>query len=221
MQIYIAGIHTNVGKTQVSGAICALFGYDYFKLLQAGNPQDRSEVHNIVSNCSSFDIEILQNLESSRDSKSSKIRIFNNGITLKTPASPHIAKLLENKKYNGYDIKIPDSKNLVIELAGGLFSPLDSNICMIDYIRKFKRDVLLVGGYYLGSINHILLSINALKEIKILKLIMFGDKNYQIDNFIKKYSNIEIAHLPYFNKENFEVKTKDFKKNLESIFCYN
>ncbi|WP_238699463.1 dethiobiotin synthase [Helicobacter saguini] len=163
---------------------------------------------------SNFKPKKLQNIESN---------IFPNGITLKTAASPHIAKMRENIEYNGLKLKIPESKNLVIELAGGLFSPLDSKKCMIDFISQNRCDVILVGGYYLGSINHILLSYESLKvrKIKILKIVMFGDKNKEIDNFIESYSNIETLNLAYFTKQNFKEKTQDFKKQLNNIFCYN
>lgn len=40
MQIYVSGIHTDVGKTHFSAAFCANFNYDYFKLIQAGTPTD-------------------------------------------------------------------------------------------------------------------------------------------------------------------------------------
>lgn len=203
MQIYVAGIHTNIGKTCVSVAICSAFLYDYFKLIQAGNPQDKDFVAKYAD---------------------SKINIFDNGITLQTPASPHIASIKENKMYNAFDIKIPDSKNLVIEIAGGLFSPIDLNYCMIDYMVKNPLPCVLVGGYYLGSINHILLSIEALKirNIKLLAIIISMQKNEnkinQIDDFIKHYSDVSLVHLEHFDKTNFFQKTQKFKQEIESIF---
>lgn len=217
MQIYIAGIHTNVGKTHVAGAICALFNYDYFKLIQAGNPQDRDVIKKIINAYNSQNLDSKISESSILDSK--KPHIFDNGITLQTPCSPHIAMQNENRQYSGYSLQIPNAKNLVIELAGGLFTPLDSKICMIDYISRFRLDCILVGGYYLGSINHILLSLESLhnRNINILNLVMFGNKDSKIDNFIKSYSNINISHLEYFNKSNLKEKFANFKKEIGNV----
>ena len=198
MKIYISGIDTNVGKTHVCATFCATFGYDYFKLIQAGTPQDSSII----------------------ESFSPKTRIFKNGFTLQTPTSPHIAKDIENAKYDGLKIAIPHSENLVIEIAGGLFSPLDSNVCMIDYMSAFKYPSILVGTYYLGCINHILLSIESLKmrNIELLALIMTKNETMQnitqIDKFIESYSGTKIIHLDYFDKNNFSDVVERFKKDM-------
>ncbi len=196
MQIYIAGIHTDIGKTHVSLAICNKFNYDYFKLIQAGNPKDSDFIKK----------------------NSPNTFIFNDGITLQTAASPHIGKVKERLNYNAFNIQLPKSNNLIIELAGGLFSPIDENICMIDYIYKNPLPTILVGKYYIGAINHVLLSIEALKQknIELLCVVMNGKKDKQIDDFIKKYSNVNILNLEYFNEDNFDKITTTFKKSIES-----
>ena len=195
MQIYISGIHTNIGKTHVSAAFCASFNYAYFKLIQAGIPKD---------------CEVVQSF-------SKNIEILGEGVFLKTPASPHIGKLKENLNYKGLDILLPARDNMVIELAGGLFSPLDECNCMLDFMRHFPLPTILVGTYYLGAINHIILSINALKQcdIEIICLVMNGEKDSHIDNFIHKYTGINIVHLDTFNTENFYQKILPFKHAMQ------
>lgn len=141
-QIYIAGIHTDAGKTHFSAAFCHAFAYDYFKLIQAGAQTDSSAVARFAKD----------------------VPVHKEGVSLRTPASPHIAKMIENRTYSGLEIALPNAKNLAIELAGGLYTPLDDRICMIDFVRENPRAVVLVGRYYLGCINHILLSVNALRE---------------------------------------------------------
>lgn len=195
MQIYMAGIHTDTGKTHVCAAFCAAFKYDYFKLIQAGTPTDSEVIRRFSPNT----------------------HIFNEGILLQTPTSPHIAKEIERIEYEAMQIKIPKSQNLIIELAGGLFSPIDEKFCMIDYMQNHKLPTILVAKYYLGSINHILLSIEALRQrhIDILCLVMVGKQEQQVDSFIQQYSKITIIHLPFFNTTNFMQVVCDFKNILK------
>lgn len=195
MQIYISGIHTDVGKTHVSAAFCASFNYAYFKLIQAGTPRD---------------CEVVQRF-------SPDTEILGEGICLKTPASPHIAKLHENVQYKSLDIALPTRDNVVIELAGGLFSPLDECSCMLDYMQSYKRPTILVGKYYLGAINHIILSINALKQrdIEILCLVMNGAIDLNVDKFIYDYTGINIIHLDTFDTTNFTQKLLNFRDAMQ------
>ncbi|PPB71890.1 ATP-dependent dethiobiotin synthetase BioD, partial [Campylobacter hyointestinalis subsp. hyointestinalis] len=112
------------------------------------------------------------------------------------PASPHKGKILENLDYKAFDIQIPQSDKLIIELAGGLFSPIDENHTMIDYMSRFKYPTILVAKDYLGSINHTLLSIEALKQrgIKILALVLRSKDNFS-KGFINKYAQIPIIEF--------------------------
>ncbi|EAK9999038.1 dethiobiotin synthase [Campylobacter lari] len=174
MKIYISGIDTDVGKTYLSARICKELGFDYFKLIQAGMPKDSEVVAEF----------------------SPKTKIFKEGVFLQTPASPHKGRILENLNYKAFDIQIPQSDKLIIELAGGLFSPLDDEKTMIDYMSVFKYPTILVAKDYLGSINHTLLSIEALKQrdIKILALILKTQDTFSKD-FISKYAKIPIIEF--------------------------
>lgn len=204
MVLAIAGAHTDIGKSVVSAALCFAFGFGYFKLVQAGKEEDRHIITSLVP----------------------KATIYPNGFTLQTPASPHIAKTIENAEYNGLQIPLPEaSQPLLLESAGGLYTPLDSQNCMIDYLALHKLPVLLVGGYYLGAINHILLSIEALKTrgIKLIGLVMSEGKEKSaqadsFDSFIAQYSGIKIARFRHFehNCENadFQAKALELKASL-------
>lgn len=194
MQIYISAIHTDVGKTHFSALFCEGFGYDYFKLIQAGEPRDSDFIAKF----------------------SSKTRIFKEGFFLKTPSSPHKAKIKENAQYEALKLQIPSSENLLIELSGGLFSPIDERYTMIDFMRHFKKPTILVAKYYLGSINHILLSLEALKsaQIPIIALIMMGDRDALQDDFVHHYTHIPLINLPFFNEKNFSQRSQIAKKKL-------
>ncbi|MCH5337072.1 MAG: dethiobiotin synthase [Campylobacter sp.] len=192
MKIYVSAIHTDAGKTHFSAAFCANLGYDYFKLIQAGEPTDSEFIAKM----------------------SPETHIFESGVFLQTPASPHLGKKLENANYQGLEIALPQSENLVIELAGGLFTPIDEKHTMIDFMQKFKAPTFLVARYYLGSINHILLSIEALKQrnIEILALVMMGEKEPLQDEFVQNYTKIPIINLPFFTQNS--ILNENFKEQL-------
>lgn len=198
MQIFIAGSHTDIGKTTISAALCYGFNFAYFKLVQAG----------VLHDCEN--IKAL----------SPQTKIYPNGISLQTPASPHIAMQKEKISYKGLEIALPESKHLLIESAGGLFTPLDATHCMIDFLSAKKLPCLLVGGYYLGGINHILLSIEALKMrgITILGLIISKTQNVAMDAFIQKYTGVKIAHFEIFSStKEFQEKALLLKKEIKDL----
>ncbi|HDZ4975789.1 TPA: dethiobiotin synthase [Campylobacter jejuni] len=195
MQIFVSGVHTDVGKTHFSAAFCANFNYDYFKLVQAGTPTDSEFIAKF----------------------SPKTKIFKEGVFLQTPASPHLGKIKEKLDYKALELNLPKSENLLIELAGGLFSPIDEKYTMIDFMALHKKASILVAKYYLGSINHILLSIEALKQrnIELLTLVMMGKKDILQDNFIKNYTQISIINLDFFDKNN--ILNQNFKEQIQEI----
>lgn len=198
MQIFIAGSHTDVGKTSVSAALCYAFGLDYFKLVQAGTPTDNQRIQNLTPTT----------------------KIYPSGITLQTPASPHIGMQKEKISYNGLRIPLPKSENLLIESAGGLFTPLDTQKCMIDFLSTHRLPCILVGAYYLGGINHILLSIAALKarEIPLLGLIISKEQNSTMDAFIKSYTQVKIAHFAtYSDRETFQANANELKEEMQNL----
>ncbi|EMC2307523.1 dethiobiotin synthase [Campylobacter upsaliensis] len=195
MQIYISGIHTDAGKTHFSATFCANLNYDYFKLIQAGTPKDSDLIASL----------------------SPKTRILKEGFFLKTAVSPHLAKIKEKANYQAFSLQIPNNENLLIELAGGLFTPLDEKHTMIDFMQRFQKPTILVGRYYLGSINHILLSIEALKmrQIPILFLAMMGEKEPLQDEFIQNHTQIPIINLNFYNAKNIE--NEEFKRQIKAL----
>ena len=103
------------------------------------------------------------------------------------PASPHLAAAREGKKLHCADLRadilahwaaVP-ARAFLLEGAGGLRVPLNENEDMLDLMAALGLPVFLVGGNYLGCLNHILLSIDALRhkglELAGLALVPSGD----------------------------------------------
>ena len=146
MKIFITGISTDVGKTVVSAIITQALEADYWKPIQAGdlNNSDTHKIKAYVSN--------------------QKTTFFENSYALNTPASPHHAAELDCVQIDIQKIIEPKTENhLVIEGAGGLYVPLNSNETIVDLIQPDYK-VIVVSRHYLGSINHTLLTIEALKN---------------------------------------------------------
>ena len=203
MQICIVGAHTDVGKTHTSAMLCACLKYDYYKIIQAGEPKDSDFIRTFCP----------------------QTKVYPEGYVLKTPTSPHLAKKLENAQYNALALTLPKSQNLIIETAGGIFSPIDEKSTMIDFIKHHNLPVILVGRYYIGGINHILLSIKALKteQISLKALIISGEQNQDFDDFITAYTGITPLHLPFYDQNCFADIQKVFlselkKQQLQKVF---
>ncbi|MDO4880684.1 MAG: dethiobiotin synthase [Capnocytophaga sp.] len=203
--IFITGISTEVGKTISSAIVVESLQADYWKPIQSGelNNSDTMKVQQLISN--------------------EKTQFFPNAYGLHFPASPHFSAELENITIELDKIVRPETKNtLVIEGAGGLFVPLNKNNTILDLIQPTDK-VILVSRHYLGSINHTILSIEALKNrnISISGIIFSGKQNISTENWIKEYTNIPIIgridEEPYFGKNIIKEYADIFHENLVSL----
>ena len=203
--LFITGIGTGIGKTIVSAVLVESIKADYWKPIQAGD-LDHSDSHKIKSYISN-DTTV----------------IHENSYRLNTPASPHLAAKLDGITIDIKKIKEPDTKNsLVIEGAGGLFVPLNDMDCVIDLIRK-EYKVIVVSRHYLGSINHTLLTMEALqnRKIDVAGIVFSGDENKSSEEIILKKTGAEligrIEQEPYFDKEVIRYYADLFRNNLKQI----
>lgn len=205
MKLFITGIGTDVGKTIASAIITEALEADYWKPIQAGDLEnsDSHKVEKYVSN--------------------TKTIFHKNSYALNTPASPHLAAELDNVKIEIDKIQEPKTKNsLVIEGAGGLFVPLNETDTILDLIKK-EHKVIVVSRHYLGSINHTLLTIEALqnRKIAIAGIIFNGDKNEATESIIISKTGLvmlgRIENEPYFDKNVIKYYADKFRENLIKI----
>ena len=172
-KIVVAGIDTEIGKTVVSAIFCTALKADYWKPIQAGGLHltDSDRVRNLT--------------------QPNNINIHPEGVRLQHPISPHAAADIEGVQINIEDLTIPESdNNLVIELTGGLMVPINHQQLNIDLLEQWKLPVVLVSKYYLGSINHTLLSWQLLvnRKIPFLGFVFNGAKNESTFEIIKEYT---------------------------------
>ena len=205
MKIFITGISTDVGKTIASAIITEALEADYWKPIQAGdlNDSDSHKIQRYISNDKSV--------------------IHENSYKLNTPASPHLAAELDGITIDLKNIIEPKTDNhLVIEGAGGVFVPLNDTDFVLDLIQPDYK-VIVVSRHYLGSINHTLLTIEALKsrKLKIAGIIFSGDKNESSEAIILNKTGVKcigrIEQEPYFDQNVIKEYADLFRKNLLAL----
>lgn len=205
MKLFITGIGTDVGKTIASAIVTQALEADYWKPIQAGD-LDNSDSHKIQ-----------------RYISNDKTIIHPNSYKLNTPASPHVAAAIDGITIDLKQIIEPTTSNhLVIEGAGGVFVPLNNQDCIIDLIQKDYK-VLLVSRHYLGSINHTLLTFEALKNRKIplAGIVFSGEENKASEEIILAKTQAKfigrIEEEPYFNANVIQQYVDDFRENLLNL----
>lgn len=137
--------------------------------------------------------------------------------------SPHAAAAYDNIEIKESDIILPQHTNtLIIEGAGGLMVPLNKKFLMIDLIQQLNAEVILVSKNYLGSINHTLLSAEALqnRDIPVKGIIFNGSAVSTTEKFICEYTGMKF--LFRINNEQTINKKTIFKyaskPNINSLF---
>jgi dethiobiotin synthase len=160
---FVTATDTNVGKTYCSAIVQKALDAVYFKPIQAGDIE------------SGGDTRAVQKINSMPDEMYIQ-PIYN----LKYPLSPHHSAFKENIEIDIHNIKLPETNYpLVVEGAGGVLVPINKSYFMIDVIKKFNLPVILVVRTSLGTLNHTLLTLEALRkrEISIEAILFNGEDN--------------------------------------------
>ncbi|MYG63442.1 MAG: dethiobiotin synthase [Synechococcus sp. SB0669_bin_7] len=165
-RLVVAGTDTGVGKTVVSALLVLGLAARYWKPIQAGLPPLSSEPS---------DSQRVQTLSGCPGSA-----ILPEAYGLQHPASPHWAAEQEGIVLERQHLWPPEEeehKALVVELAGGLMVPVTPHLLQIDVMGEWALPVVLVTRAGLGTINHTLLSLEALRRrrIPVLGLVLNGD----------------------------------------------
>lgn len=205
MKLFITGIGTDVGKTIAAAIVTQALEADYWKPIQAGD-LDHSDSHKIK-----------------RYISNTKTIVHPNSYQLNTPASPHWAAELDNVTIDLQQIVEPTTNNnLVIEGAGGVLVPLNLSDCIIDIIQPDYK-VIVVSRHYLGSINHTLLTIEALqyRNINIAGILFSGAENKATESIILQKTKLtaigRIDEEPYFDQNVIQYYADIFRDNLLNL----
>ncbi|HEY1146444.1 MAG TPA: dethiobiotin synthase [Allosphingosinicella sp.] len=157
MRIVVTGTDTDVGKTVFAAALAGALGAHYWKPVQAG----------LEDGTDSLTVATLSGL--------AEERILPEAWRLRTPCSPHRAAELDGVTIEPF--APPEIDPLGIEGAGGALVPLTRDLLYADLIARWRLPTVLVARTGLGTINHSLLSIEALRAraVPILGIAFVGE----------------------------------------------
>lgn len=175
--IVITGTDTGIGKTVLCATIMAARKeYSYWKPIQSGT-------------IDGTDSETVQQLSGAEDN-----RILPERYIFTQPLSPHASAHIDGKYVDPFSMTLPSRNPLIVEGAGGLLVPLNDNTLYIDLFRSWEVPVVLACRSSLGTINHTLLSLEALRlrRIPILGCVIIGEENKGNEQAIEQYGKVEI-----------------------------
>jgi dethiobiotin synthase len=196
--LFVTGTDTNVGKTAVSAALlhcCRLLGpVGYWKPIQTGAPHDD-------------DTAVVRELGACGDAE-----ICDAGIRLPRPLSPHLAAELCGRSIEMEAVlelapRADDERYWIVEGAGGVLVPINRESLMIHLIAALRLPVVVAARAQLGTINHTLLTLEALRVrgIPVAGVVMVGERNPENRRAIETYGRVRImGEMPQF-----DVLTRD------------
>jgi dethiobiotin synthetase len=183
-RIVVTGTDTGIGKTVFAAGLTALLGARYWKPVQAG----------LVEETDTCCVQRLAALPEDR--------VIPERYRLAEPASPDRAARLEGVSIDPLGLEPPevDDKPLVIEGAGGVMVPLDRDTLFLDVFARWQFPAVLCARTRLGTINHSLLSLAALRGlgIDIIGIAFIGDANPDSEDTICRLGKVRrLGRLPW------------------------
>ncbi|WP_419901733.1 dethiobiotin synthase [Kiloniella sp.] len=191
--VFITGTDTEVGKTFAAASLVAALSASYWKPIQTGPFKDH-------------DTPEIQRLTGIGDKS-----IYPCSYSFPDPLSPHAAANNVEQTIILDDVQLPslgEKEFLVVEGAGGALVPLNDHFMMSDLMVRLNFPVVIVSRSGLGTINHTLLTIEALRRrgLTLAGVIMNGPENSGNREAIEQYGNIEVlAELPHCEYVNFNT----------------
>ncbi|WP_440978825.1 dethiobiotin synthase [Sphingomonas pseudosanguinis] len=198
--IIVTGTDTEIGKTVFSAALTGALGASYWKPVQAGTDEDGHG-----------DAETVARL--------SGRPVLPSAYRLKTPCSPHRAAEIDGVTIDRERLALPQVEGpLVAEGAGGVLVPVTRQMLFADLFAHWGRPVVLVARTGLGTINHSLLSIEALRSrgVPILGIAFVGEGVEDSEATITAIAGVKrLGRLPRLDVLNRETLAEAFAANFD------
>ena len=192
----VTGTDTGIGKTIFSAALAQATGTPYWKPIQSGLEEET-------------DSETVARLAG--------VPIHPETYRLVTPASPHIAAEIDGVNIDPETLTPPPG-DLIVEGAGGALVPVTRTILYADLFARWQIPVIVCARTALGTINHSLLTIEALKSrnVPIHGLAFLGDAVEDSEAIISEISRVRrLGRLPIISPLNSETLAAAFKANFQ------
>ncbi|RZT56776.1 dethiobiotin synthetase [Sphingomonas sp. BK036] len=200
MTIIVTGTDTDIGKTVFAAGLTAALGARYWKPVQAGLA-DGSDAASVVTLGVPAD------------------RVLPEAYRLTTPCSPHLAAEIDGVTIDPDRLALPDVDGaLVVEGAGGVMVPVTRELIFADLFARWAKPVVLVARTGLGTINHSLLSIEALRNsgVPILGIAFVGDAVEDSEATIATLGKVRrLGRLPRLDPLNAATLAEAFAANFD------
>lgn len=182
MRLIVGGTDTDVGKTVVSALLVQGLGARYWKPVQSG----------LAEGSDSQWVQAMLSLPPER--------LLKESYRLQAPVSPHWAAEQDQVVIDPHRLGLPSGDGpLVVETAGGVMTPLGRDWLQIDQIRRWGLPLVLVARSGLGTLNHTLLSLEALRHrsIPVLGLVLNGPLHPDNPRTLEQLGGVPVlAQLP-------------------------
>ena len=200
MTIVVTGTDTDIGKTVFAAGLTAALGARYWKPVQAGLA-DGSDAASVVTLGVPAD------------------HVLPEAYRLTTPCSPHLAAEIDGVTIDPDRLALPEVDGpLVVEGAGGVMVPVTRELIFADLFARWNKPIVLVARTGLGTINHSLLSIEALRSrgVTILGIAFVGDAVEDSEATIAKLGKVRrLGRLPRLDPLNAATLAEAFAANFD------
>lgn len=204
---FITGTDTGVGKTITAAALTLALQGCYWKPIQSGIEDEAS------------DQSTVKDLTSLSES-----HFFPSAYNLQASLSPDQAAKLENIQIHIDNLQLPLSeRNVIVEGAGGIYVPLNSQQSNLDLMQKLQLPIIVVCRGTLGTINHSLLTIKMLQHVglRIHGLVFCGALHAANQKAIEEWTQVPtLFTIPFFEELTSAVFKNWVSHNQEKITEY-
>ena len=198
--IVVTGTDTGIGKTVFAAGLAQLLGAYYWKPIQAGTEDGG-------------DSQTVSALGVPRE------RILAEAHRLKTPCSPHLAAELDGMEIRPELLVPPDPLGpLVIEGAGGALVPVTRDCLYADVFKQWNVPVVVVARTELGTINHSLLTLEALRArcVPVIGVAFVGEPNEDSEAIIAELGKVKrLGRLPWLKPLTAKSLQAAFRETFE------
>jgi len=206
--LIVTGTDTGVGKTVVAAMLVLALDAFYWKPIQSG----------LTGETDSQTVAAITRIDGAR--------LLPEAYRLHAPLSPHCAAELDGVIIDPAALvlpEVPQQYRLIVEGAGGVLVPVTKSVLQIDLFARWQAPVVVVARTALGTINHTLLTIEALRRrgIPMQGIVFVGDENSDTQRTIGEIGGVRIlgrvpvmerldraglreAFAQNFKRENFE-----------------
>lgn len=176
--VVVTGTDTGIGKTVFAAGLAAAMDAVYWKPVQAG-----------IDPVSDTDIATRMGA-----------RALPEAYSLTTPASPHLAARIDGVTIDPARLALPQiDERLVVEGAGGVLVPLSETLLYADMFALWGAPLILCARTGLGTINHSLLSIEALRTrgVPLLGVVFIGEAHDENERIVPQLGKVRsLGRLP-------------------------